>query len=76
VPPSDLEQIFAALQASGARFEPAWARRVRAPVGDSTLEIASLPDLIELKRRAGRPQDLADLRELEAIARDLEGGTE
>jgi hypothetical protein len=57
-------------------FEPAWARRVRAPVGDSTVEIASLPDLIELKRRAGRPQDLADLRELEAIARDLAEGTE
>jgi hypothetical protein len=88
VPPSDLERIFAALEASGARylvvggvdlfveepfaFEAAWARRLRAELGAVTVDVASLEDLIEMKRRAGRPQDLADVRELKAIARELQ----
>jgi hypothetical protein len=53
-------------------FEPAWERRLRAQVGGLSVNVASLDDLIEMKRRAGRPQDLADVRELEAIARELE----
>ena len=55
-------------------FEPAWGRRLRAQVGELSVNVASLDDLIEMKRRAGRPQDLADVRELEAIARELEDG--
>lgn len=52
-------------------FEPAWGRRLRAQVGGLSVNVASLGDLIEMKRRAGRPQDLDDVRELEAIAREL-----
>jgi hypothetical protein len=56
-------------------FEPAYARGLRADLGATTVPIASLVDLIELKRRAGRPQDLEDVRALEAIARETgEGG--
>ena len=52
-------------------FEAAWPRRLRADLGDSAVNVASLADLIEMKRRAGRPQDVEDVRQLEAIARAL-----
>jgi hypothetical protein len=54
-------------------FEPAWARRLRADLGGISVNVAGLDDLIEMKRAAGRPQDLSDVRELEAIARELRG---
>lgn len=53
-------------------FEPAWSRRLRAHLGTISVNVASLVDLIEMKRRAGRPQDLEDVRQLEAIAREAE----
>jgi hypothetical protein len=52
-------------------FEAAWPRRLRADLGVLTVSVAGLSDLIAMKRRAGRPQDLEDVRELEAIAREL-----
>ncbi len=54
-------------------FERAWSRRLRADLGGLTVSVASLGDLIEMKRRAGRPQDLEDVRHLEAIAREIGG---
>jgi hypothetical protein len=55
-------------------FEAAYARALRADLGTTTVSVASLSDLIELKRRTGRGQDLEDVRALEAIARELEEG--
>ena len=52
-------------------FEPAWGRRLRAQLGGLSVNVGGLGDLIEMKRRAGRLQDLEDVRELEAIAREL-----
>jgi len=53
----------------------AHARAVRIDLGATRVMVASIPDLIALKRQAGRPQDLEDVRTLEAIARELgEGG--
>jgi hypothetical protein len=46
---------------------------MRAQLGAISVDVASLADLIEMKRRAGRPQDLEDVRQLEAIARELGG---
>jgi hypothetical protein len=51
-------------------FEVAYRRALRADLGDLAVTVASLTDLIEMKRRAGRPQDLEDVRALEAIARE------
>lgn len=52
-------------------FEAAWPRRLRADLGGTVVDVASLADLIEMKRRVGRPQDLEDVCALEALARDL-----
>jgi hypothetical protein len=54
-------------------FDPAWTRRLRADLEGLAVNVASLSDLIEMKRRAGRPRDLEDVRELEALARDRGG---
>jgi hypothetical protein len=50
-------------------FEAAWARRVTVSLDTTTATVASLEDLLGLKRAANRPQDLADIEALEAIAR-------
>ena len=50
-------------------FDELLARSQEAFVGTTKVRIASLNDLILLKRHAGRPQDLTDLEQLEAIRR-------
>jgi hypothetical protein len=52
-------------------FEAAHARSLRADLGDVTVTVAALPDLIALKRDAARPQDLEDVAALEALQRAL-----
>jgi hypothetical protein len=47
-------------------FGPAWKRRVDSTYGDCAIHVLSREDLIANKRAVGRPQDLVDLRELEA----------
>jgi len=53
-------------------FEDAYSRAVWADLGDTRVPVASIADLVAMKRRAGRPQDLEDVRCLEEIARELE----
>ncbi len=48
-------------------FEQLHARAHRVPLGDLTVPIASREDLLKMKRAAGRPQDLADVRLLESL---------
>jgi nucleotidyltransferase AbiEii toxin of type IV toxin-antitoxin system len=55
-------------------FEAAYRRALRADLGATTATVASLRDLIALKRSAGRPQDLEDASALEAIERALAEG--
>ncbi len=48
-------------------FDEARARCVRAALGSIEVPIASVADLIALKRKAGRPKDEEDIRRLEEI---------
>ncbi len=49
-------------------FEQAFGRAVRATLDTTSATVASLDDLVAMKRAAGRPLDLADVAALEAIA--------
>ena len=48
-------------------FAAAHARALLADVGTAVVSVAAVQDLIELKRRAGRPKDLEDILALEAL---------
>lgn len=48
-------------------FEDLWARSSVADLGGVAIRICALDDLIELKRRAGRPRDLDDIEKLRKI---------
>lgn len=49
---------------AGVTFEELWQNRVEDRIGDTPAHFASLNDLIRMKRAAGRPKDLEDLRVL------------
>jgi hypothetical protein len=49
-------------------FEELWAHVDQILLGGETVRVASIPHLIQMKRTAGRPQDLADINQLERIA--------
>ena len=48
-------------------FEELYERADRFVVGSTEVAVASIPDLIALKRKAGRPIDIEDIRVLEAV---------
>lgn len=50
-------------------FAETYARAVRVPLESTAATVISARDLIALKRRAGRPQDLADIDALEALGK-------
>ncbi len=57
-------------------FEELWSRSEILPLSGTTARVASIPDLIRLKRLAGRPEDRLDIEALEAILerrREVEG---
>jgi hypothetical protein len=47
----------------------AWASRIRLPFGDSHVVVISREALIAMKALAGRPQDVADIQNLQEIDR-------
>jgi predicted nucleotidyltransferase len=55
---------------SGVRFEDAWLRKVQANFAEGLrCNVIGLVELLQNKRAAGRPQDLADVAALERIHR-------
>ena len=59
------------LVSEGDRFDALRARAAQVRLGQRTFFVASIDDLIDMKRRAGRPQDLLDIAQLEDIQKRL-----
>ena len=49
---------------SGVTFEEGWASRIAVPLGELQVPVIGRDRLIQNKRAAGRPRDLADLADL------------
>ena len=54
-------------------FDDLWERADRMPLAGTVVRVAAIPDLIQMKRLAARPQDLIDIEALEAILRRKKG---
>ncbi len=54
---------------TGTTFEKVWANKVEGLYGETPVFYPSLDDLIEMKRAAGRPKDLEDLKYLVELKR-------
>jgi hypothetical protein len=55
-------------------FPELWARAEQLEFRRTGVRVAAISDLVALKRRAGRPQDLEDIARLEEIARRTREG--
>lgn len=55
-------------------FSGAWRRRKWVSVAGLTVPIVSIQDLVQMKRKAGREQDLSDVKALEQIRRETRNG--
>jgi predicted nucleotidyltransferase len=57
---------------TGIDFETVWKNKVHYTFQGEDVYFASLDDLIQMKKAAGRPRDLEDLRHLKEIRRQLQ----
>ncbi|MBI4412057.1 MAG: nucleotidyltransferase [Deltaproteobacteria bacterium] len=55
---------------TGITFDDVWAHKVKDKIGDVEVYIASLDDLIKMKKAAGRDKDLEDLKILEKLKKN------
>ncbi|NNN04503.1 MAG: hypothetical protein HKL90_01245 [Elusimicrobia bacterium] len=55
-------------------FEELWTRSRSTDIGAMKVRFAGIDDLIALKTRAGRPQDLADIKALEVLRKNIRNG--
>ncbi len=61
LPPSRIDILMGLKEMN---FSECWHRRESVEIGEFTIYYISIPDLIENKERAGRPQDLVDAQKL------------
>lgn len=72
---TDLGPVDLLGEAAGvSSFEKLWERSVVLEVEGVRIRVASLDDLIAMKRAAGRPKDQQHLRELEALRALVQDG--
>jgi predicted nucleotidyltransferase len=57
----------------GVTFKNVWANKVKARFGEIFVWFASLDDLIKMKKAAGRPKDLEDLKYLRDLKKRNQG---
>lgn len=68
--PERLEELIDVFVEEQIPFKEAYERRKISQIGSTPVSIMEIPDLIALKRKAGRPQDLQDIVGLDHIYRD------
>lgn len=71
--PDTRELVSVDMIVVGPSLEGVWASRLVAPWQGRDVSIVSRPGLIQMKRLAGRPQDLADIAALEGTNNDEQG---
>ena len=54
------------------QFEQLRSRAIQVSIGDRTFSVASIDDLLAMKRASGRPQDVLDIQELQRIRKRLD----
>ncbi len=57
------------MDVSGVNFEECFERKISVELDDTKIHFLSIQDLIEVKKLAGRLQDLADAEQLENIVK-------
>ena len=72
--PSNPMRVVDLFVAHPIPFEKLWSRSDEFDLQSVAVHVASIPDLIYLKRLAGRPQDRADIEQLEAILQARQRG--
>ena len=60
------------LVSHSGEFEQLLRRAVQVSIGDRTFSVASIDDLLAMKRASGRPQDVLDIQELQRIRKRLD----
>jgi len=70
-PPEDHVDILASI--GDMSFEQAWRNRIEKTLEGVSVPFISLEDLIENKQQVGRLRDLADIEELNSLARKRKG---
>lgn len=64
---SDPEPLMLDILLVNESLEPVWNSRTRVAYEDGSVSVVSRQGLISLKLSAGRPQDLVDIQNLEAL---------